>query len=167
VSAKQHIVRLTTAERNGLRAMLRAGIAPARQLARARILRKADAGVRGPRLTDRQIAEAVEVDPRTVARVRAAFAALPAEAAAGAPDEAPDRLARVLGRTPSDRVYPRKLDGTAEASLVTLACSTPPAGHARWSLRLLAGRLVELEIVDGISPETVRAALKKTSSSRG
>ncbi len=163
MSAKQHIVRLTTAERDALRAMLRAGTAPARQLARARILRKADAGVRGPRPTDRQIAEAVEVAPRTVARVRAAFAALPAEVA----DGAPDRLARVLGRTPSDRVYPRKLDGSAEAALVTLACATPPAGHARWSLRLLAGRLVELEVVDGISPETVRAALKKTSSSRG
>ena len=165
MSTKQHIVRLTTAERDALRAVLGAGAAPARQQRRARILRKADAGVRGPRLSDRQIAEAVEVDPRTVARVRAAFAALPADAER--PAGAPPRLDRVLGRTPPDRVYARKLDGDAEARLVTLACSTPPAGHARWSLRLLAGRLVALEVVDGISPETVRAALKKTSSSRG
>ena len=66
-------------------------------------------------------------------------------------------------RRPSARVPVRKLDGDGEARLVQLACSAPPAGRARWSLRLLAGRLVELEIVDGISPETVRQTLKKTS----
>jgi hypothetical protein len=64
-------------------------------------------------------------------------------------------------------VYRRKLDDAQEARLVAITCTAPPAGQARWSLRLLANRLVELEVVDGISPETVRATLKKTPSSRG
>ena len=64
-------------------------------------------------------------------------------------------------------MYRRKLDDAQEARLVAVACTEPPAGQARWSLRLLAQRLVELEVVDGISPETVRATLKKTTSNRG
>jgi hypothetical protein len=153
MSTKQHIVALTSDERAELQTLIRAGAAPAWRLARARILRKADAGARGPRWTDAQIAAAVEVSPRTVARTRAAFAA--------------GGLAAALTRKRPDRVYARRLASADEARLVTLACSEPPAGHARWTLKLLAGRLVELEIVDGISPETVRQTLKKTCSSRG
>jgi transposase len=150
---KQHIVRLTAAERAELRALLAAGTTPARTQTHARILLKCDAGSGGPRWTDVQVAEAVEVSARTVARVRARFAR--------------SGLAAALARKPPARVYRRKLDSAQEARLVAIACTEPPAGQARWSLRLLADRLVELEVVDGISPETVRTMLKKTSSSRG
>jgi hypothetical protein len=150
---RQHVVRLTPAERAEGHALLARGVASTRTLTHGRILLKCDVGGAGPRWSDARIAEAVEVSGRTVARVRARFAA--------------GGLAAALERMPSGRVYTRKLDSAQEARLVALACTEPPAGHARWSLRLLATRLVELEVVDGISPETVRATLKKTRSSPG
>ena len=151
---KQHVVVLTGAERTRLRTLIASGEAPARQLARARVLLKVDAGQAGPRWTDAEAAAAVEVSVRTVARVRA-------EWIGGGVDG-------VLERKPPDRVYPRKLDGEAEALLVAIACSPrPDDADGRWSLRLLANRLVELEVVPSISPETVRQTLQKTSSSHG
>ena len=153
MSRRQHVVRLTAAERTEMHALLAAGTTPARTQGHARILLKADAGTRGPRWSDARIAEAVEVSTRTVARVRARFAT--------------QGLAAALGRKPPDRVYRRKLDDAQEARLVAVACTEPPPGRARWSLRLLSRRLVELDVVAGISPETVRATLKKTRSSRG
>jgi hypothetical protein len=153
MSRKQHVVRLSAAERAELARLIGAGTAPARRLTRARILLKADAGARGPRWTDERIAEAVEASARTVARVRAAFCA--------------GGLAPALGRKRPARVYARTLDGAAEARLIAEACAPPPAGRAAWTLQLLADRLVELAVVPSIAPNTVRAALKKTSSSRG
>lgn len=150
---KLHVVRLTPSERTELRALVAAGIAPARTQTHARILLKSDTGAAGPRWTDARIAEAVEVSARTVARIRARFAT--------------QGLAAALGRKRPDRMYRRKLDDAQEARLVAVACTEPPSGRARWSLRLLSKRLVELEVVEGISPETVRATLKKTTSSRG
>jgi hypothetical protein len=150
---KQHVVRLTPADRAEVRALIAAGHAPAHTQTHARILLKCDAGTAGPRWSDAQVAAAVEVSARTVARVRARFAT--------------HGMAAALGRKPPDRVYRRKLDDAQEARLIAVACTTPPPGQARWSLRLLANRLVALEVVDGISPETVRATLKKTPSSRG
>jgi transposase len=150
---KQHVVRLPPAERAAVRALLATGTTPARTQTHARILLKCDAGTGGPRWSDARVAEAVEVSTRTVARVRARFAT--------------QGLAAALGRKRPDRVYRRKLDSAQEARLVAIACTEPPAGRARWSLRLLGRRLVELEVVEGISPETVRATLKKTRSSRG
>ena len=150
---KQHVVRLTPAERADLRARLAAGTTPARTQSHARILLKCDAATGGPRWSDARVAEAVEVSTRTVARVRARFAS--------------GGLAAALGRKLSARVYARILDSAQEARLIAVACTDPPAGHARWSLRLLSRRLVELEVVEAISPETVRATLKKTCSSRG
>ena len=150
---KQHVVRLTPAERAELRAHVATGVIPARTQTHARILLKCDAGTAGPRWSDAQVAAAVDVSARTVARVRARFSA--------------QGLAAALARKPPDRVYRRKLDRAQEARLVAIACTAPPPGQARWSLRLLAQRLVELEVVAGISPETVRATLKKTPSSRG
>jgi len=76
-------------------------------------------------------------------------------------------LAATLARKRPDRVYERRLDGRQEAHLVAFACSAPPDGQARWSLRLLADELVRLEVVEAVSHETVRQALKKTRSSRG
>ncbi len=89
----------------------------------------------------------------TIARVRRAYV-----------DEG---LEAAVCRRPSERVYARKVDGTAEAHLIALACSEPPAGQGRWTLRLLADKLVELAVVDAVSYETVRRVLKKTNSSRG
>jgi hypothetical protein len=151
--AQQHQVRLTAPQRTDLRRLIGSGTAPARQLARARILLKADRADDGPALSDRQVAAAVEVSARTVARVRAQFAS--------------GGLERALERQPPRRVYARRLDGAGEARLIALACSAPPAGRAHWTLTLLADRLVALEVVDHICPETVRLALKKTRSSRG
>jgi transposase len=103
----------------------------------------------GPRRTDEQIGSALDASTRTVERVRERFVEQGLEAA-------------LLPR-PSRRVYARKLDGRQEARLIALACSKPPAGKARWTLRLLADEMVELEVVDSLSHETVRQALKKTS----
>ena len=150
---KQHVVRLSAAERETLRALLAHGTAAARTLTHARILLKCDTGTAGPRWSDARIAEAVEVSSRTVARVRERFAA--------------GGMAAALERKRPDRVYGRKLDAAQEARLIAIACTDPPEGRARWSLRLLGQRLVELEVVDGISPETIRVLLKKTPSSRG
>jgi hypothetical protein len=146
--SKQHVVRLTAAERTQLTALLRRDDPPGFTLTRARILLHADVGGGRPYQTDLAVATATTVDPRTVARVRAQFAT--------------EGLAATLVRRPSARVPRRRLDSAAEARIVELACSTPPDGQPRWSLRLLAGRAVELAIVDGISPETVRQTLKKT-----
>ncbi len=140
-------------ERAHLQQLLSKGKAAARTLTHARILLKADEGVTGPRLTDEEIAEAVEVNRSTVERVRIRCVEEGVEAA--------------LHPRPSRQLHPRTLDGAQEAHLVALACSPAPNGRDRWSLRLLADKLVELEIVDEISHETVRQTLKKTRSSRG
>jgi len=150
---KLYRVKLLAEERAQLEGMLSKGKAAARTLMHARILLKADEGVAGPRLSDDQIAEAVEVNRSTVERVRMRCVEEGVEAA--------------LRPRPSRQVHPRKLDGVQEAHLVVLACSPAPKGRNRWSLRLLADKLVELEVVDDVSYETVRRTLKKTNSSRG
>jgi transposase len=150
---KKYPVVLTDAERIRLESLIAAGVAPARQLMHARILLKADQSPAGPGWVDDAVAEAVEVSQPTVARVRRQYVEEGLEAA--------------LHRRPPRREYPRKLDGAAEARLITLACSEPPAGQARWSLRLLADRLVDLEVVESISHQTVQRTLKKTNSSPG
>ena len=99
------------------------------------------------------IAEALEVHPATVARVRQQYVTAGLDVA--------------LYAKPPQREYRRKLDGEQEARLVALACSAPPEGHKRWTLRLLADRLVELQVVESVSYETVRQALQQTGSSRG
>jgi transposase len=151
---KKYKVTLTAAERNSLQDLIAAGKASAQKLAHARILLKADAAPGGPAWMDTRIAEAVEVNVTTVERVRERFVEHGLEAA----------LVRKKQDRPSRE---RKLDGQAEARLVALACSDPPLGRARWTLRLLADKLVELEVVDTVSAETVRQVLKKMSSSRG
>ena len=149
----KYAVELTEAERARLRTLVGSGEAPARLLTRARVLLKANQGEGGPGWTDAAIAGALDVHPATVARVRCQFTE------AG--------LAAALERKRPDRVYERALDGAAEARLVALACSAPPAGRERWTLRLLAGELVRLEVVEDVSRETVRRTLKQTTSSRG
>jgi len=144
---------LTAEERAQLRALLSKGRASARTLTHARILLKADEGEAGPCLTDDEIALDLDVNRSTVERVRVRCVEEGFEAA--------------LRPRPSRQLHPRKLDGVQEAHLVVLACSPAPKGRKRWSLRLLADKLVELEVVDDISYETVRQTLKKTNSSRG
>lgn len=146
---KKYVVFLSEDERVYLHQLIAAGTAPARKLARARILLKTDQGSAGPGWVDQRIADAVEVSQPTVSRVRKQFVQEGLEAA--------------LHRRPSRREYYRKLDGEQEARLIALACGAPPAGRATWSLRLLADKLIELEIVDTVSYQTVRRTLKKTS----
>jgi transposase len=151
--AKRYRVTLTQAERHDLEQLISHGKADARKLAHARILLQTDEADGAPGRTDEQVAAALDTSTRTVERVRERFVEQGLEAA--------------LLPKPSKRVYARKLDGRQEAKLVALACSKPPAGKARWTLRLLADELVELEVVDApVSHETVRQTLKKTCSSR-
>ncbi|MBN2022469.1 MAG: helix-turn-helix domain-containing protein [Pirellulales bacterium] len=120
---------------------------------RARILLKADVGQHGPGWTDAKIVEALDVSQSTAYRVRQTFVEEGLEAA-------------LHRKRPTGRQY-RKLDGRQEAHLIAVACSAPPRGRSRWTLKLLADKLVELEIVESIGTETVRRTLKKTSLSLG
>lgn len=149
----KYAVMLTEAERAELRSLVGRGKAPARMLTRARILLKADQGDGGAAWADAAIAGALDLHPTTVARVRCQFVE--------------EGLAAALERKRPNRVYERALDGAAEAHLVALACSAPPAGRERWTLRLLADELVRLEVVATVSHETVRRTLQQTNSSRG
>jgi transposase len=144
----KYVVRLTAADRRELERMARSGRHPARTLVHARILLKADAAKGSPGWDDAAIAEALDCGTRTVARVRKKYA----EGGLGS---------ALHRKRPTGRQY-RKLDGTQEARLVAIACSAPPAGKARWTLKMLADQLVELEVVDAVSDETVRRTLKKT-----
>jgi transposase len=151
---RKYVVTLTAEERQRLSELVTSGKSAAKRLAHARILLKADAAPGGPAWTDDRIAEAVEVSTDTVGRVRRRFVEQGLETA--------------LARKPQDRPSrERKLDGRAEARLIALACSAPPHGRKEWTLKLLADKLVELEIVEAVSDETVRRVLKKTSSSPG
>lgn len=153
---KKYVVELTREERERLLKLIRAGEAPARMLNRARILLKADVGEHATDesvpLTDHEIAGMLETSSATVGRVRERFFRQGIDAA--------------LERSMPDRVYERSFDGRAEARLIALACSEAPEGRDRWSMRLLAGKAVELGIVGSVSHETVRKTLKKTSSVR-
>jgi transposase len=149
---KKYPVILSEIERDDLKRLIASGTAPARKLTHARILLKADESPEGTGWVDEKVAETVEVSQPTVSRVRKQYFEEGLEAA--------------LNRRPPNRHYQRKLDGEQEARLLALACSEPPKGQARWSLRLLADKLVELEIVEEeISYQTVRRTLKKTPSS--
>jgi transposase len=151
---KKYKVTLTAEERQQLHDLVTTGKAAAKKLAHARILLKADAAPDGPAWLDQPIADAVEVSVATVERVRQRFVEQGLDAA--------------LNRKPRERpAREPKLDGRAEARLIAVACSAPPEGRKEWTMRLLADKLVELEVVDSISDETVRLVLKKTRSSRG
>jgi transposase len=146
---KKYRVTLTIEERAALEQRVRSGKGAARMLNHARVLLKADEGDGGPGLTDAEVAEALETGLATVARVRQRFVEQGLDAA--------------LVPKPTARAYGRKLDGAGEAHLVKLACSAPPDGRNRWTLQLLADRMVALGHVETMSYETVRRALKKTS----
>ena len=144
------IVRLTSDQRQELEKLATTGKRSAAIITRARILLKADAQSDG--WPDDRIAQALDTSDGTVARIRKKFVQQGLEAA-------------VQRKRPSGRQY-RKLDGAQEARLAALACSPPPEGQARWTMKLLADKLVELEVVESIDPATVCRTLKKTRSSR-
>ncbi len=147
MSHKRFLVELTPAERTCLKQLTACGAPKTQARRRAQIWLLCDQGPEGPAWTDERTAEAVGVTAMTVYRARQALVLEGMEAA--------------LQRKPRPP-RPRKLDGTGEAELIRLACSTPPPGRARWTLKLLAAELVALEVVDSIAPETVRRTLKKT-----
>ena len=149
----KHRVKLTADERQTLEQLVRQGQAAGWKLQRAQALLKCDEGEQGPGWADAAIAEAFDVTERTLENWRK-------QAVVRGPSS-------LLERKSQDRARFRKLDGAGEARLTQLACSDPPDGYGKWSLRLLADELVALEVVDSIGHECVRQTLKKTSSSPG
>jgi len=148
---KRCVVELMAAERQQLEGSLRERRASRFRQTRARLFLKADEGPGGPGWTDAKICEAFDQSPATVFRARKQLVEEGLEAA--------------LERKSSPRPEKRVLDGAQEARLIALACGPPPEGHARWTLRLLADRMVVLDHdLDHLSHETVRKTLKKTSS---
>jgi len=146
----KYVVRLTDKERAELQAMVDEGRGAKSVRQRSRVLLKVDESDEGPAWTDERAAEFAEVSPATVHRVRQRLVEQGFEAA-------------VYRKPSTNRLY-RKLDGEGEARLIAEACSAAPEGRSRWTLKLLADRLVALEVVESISPDTVRLTLKKTTS---
>jgi transposase len=147
----KYVIRLTEEERSMLQDLLGKPRVAAAKVLRARMVLKAD--VDGPGWSDPKIGEAFDVGLSTIHRLRQRLVE--------------EGLEATLARRPSTQQRVPKLDGAKEARLIAIACSSPPEGRARWTLKLLADQLVELDIVDDISSETVRQTLKKTHSSRG
>jgi len=150
---KKYIIELTEEERQTLKQMVSAGKASARKLTHARILLKADSSSGMPNWRDSKISLALDVGIATVERVRKRFVQ--------------EGLESALNNRKPNRQYKHKLDGEGEAHLIALACSEAPQGYQRWTLQLLADRMVQLGYVEDLSYETVRRTLKKTNLSRG
>ncbi len=141
-------VRLSEQQRRWLEAMVHTSKTPTKHYLVARVLLMSDQSQSGPSHTDGQIAEALEINRRTVIRIKKRFVLENMEVA-------------LTGSFPRERPERRCLDGKGEAQLIQLACSKAPYGHQRWTVRLLADRMVQLEYVEHLSHETVRQALKK------
>jgi hypothetical protein len=153
IAVKKYVVRLSAEERERLDTLTRSGKHPAQKLTKARILLKADAGEAGEAWSDSRIASALNTSLATVARTRQQLV-----------DEG---FEAVLTRKHSPAsARPRIFDGATEAKLIALSCSEPPKGRARWTLRLLEDKVVELNIVDRVSDNTIGRTLKKTFSNR-
>ena len=151
--AKKYKVTLTADEQQQLNKLISTGKAAARKLAHARILLACEESDACRGASDTQVAEAVRVSRPTVERVRKALVE--------------EGLEQALNAKRPRQTRPPAFDGESEAKLIALACSPPPQGRRRWTMRLLADRLVELEVFESISHETVRQTLKKTNSSLG
>jgi len=152
ISVKKYVVRLSAEEREQLETLIRKGKGPARRLLKARILLKADVSDAGEGWSDSRIIKALETSVSMVYRVRKQLVEEGFEAV----------LSRKQRATPA---VPRIFDGEKEAKLIALACSKPPKGRTRWTLRLLESKVVELGIVDRASDSTIGRTLKKTLSS--
>jgi len=152
ISVKKYVVRLSGEERAQLEALIRKGKGPAQRLLKARILLKADVSEAGEGWSDGRIIEALETGPSMVYRVRKRLVEEGFDAVLSRKQRATPAVARIF-------------DGEKEAKLIALACSKPPKGRARWTLRLLESKVVELNIVDRASDSTIGRVLKKTRSS--
>jgi hypothetical protein len=152
-AVKKYIVTLSEAEREQLSALIHSGKHPAQKLLKARILLKADASEGGEGWSDSWIAAALQTSVDTVARTRQRLVEEGLEAA-------------LIRKHSPNSARRRIFDGAAEARLIALACSKPPAGRARWTLQLLEEAVVELKIVERASDNTIGRTLKKTLSSR-
>ena len=148
-----YTIKLTKAEVEELNSIINKGSHTSQTIRVAYILLNCDEGKFSSKVTNEQISKVLKVGMRTIDRVKKRFVE--------------EGLEAVLDRRPTTRVYDRKLDGDVEAKLVTLCCSDPPKGYAKWSLRLLADKMVELKYVESISHVTVRSVLKKTNLSLG
>ena len=153
ISVKKYVVRLSGEEREHLEALIRKGKDPAQRLLKARILLKADVSEAGEGWSDGRIIEALETSASMVCRVRKQLVEEGFEAVLSRKQRATPAVARIF-------------DGEKEAKLIALACSKPPKGRARWTLRLLETKVVELDIVDRASDSTIGRVLKKTRASR-
>lgn len=149
----KYALALTDEERQHLEKLISSGTAPARMLTRARILLKSDQSEQGPHWTYEKIAEAFDVSEMLIRDVRRRYANGGLEAA--------------LQRKKPDREYPHRLDGEAEAHLMAMACSDPPDGADKWTLRLLQKEMVKRQYVETVSYETIRVTLKKRNLSLG
>jgi len=146
-------VKLKEEERKQLQAVLGKGKHTSQQYRNACILLNSDESPEGQKLSNEQIAQVLHINPKTVERIKQRFV-----------EEGFDEC---MDRKPYPKKGPKKADGDFEAHLIALSCSEAPEGYARWSLRLLADKMVEMKYTDNISHETVRRVLKKTKSSRG
>lgn len=149
----QYRIHLTKSEVDELKSIISKGSHTSQTFRTAYILLNCDEGEYSEKVTNEQVARVLKIGMRTIDRVKKKFIEEGIEAA--------------LERKPTSRIYDRKVDGDVEAKLVTLCCSDPPTGYAKWSLRLLADKMVELKYVDSISYVTVREVLKKTNLNRG
>lgn len=148
-----YTIKLTKAEVEELHAIINKGSHTSQTFRVAYILLNCDEGKYSEKVTNEQISKVLKVGMRTIDRVKKRFVE--------------EGLEAVLERRPTSRVYEKKSDGDVEAKLVTLCCSEPPKGYAKWSLRLLADKMVELKYVESISHITVRSILKKTNLNPG
>lgn len=146
--SKKYVVKLDETERKELQTIISSGKHSAKKILKARVLLKADQG-----WTDQRIADSLDVTTRTLENMRKQFVE--------------DGYENFLKGRYGQRVYFRKLDGKQEAQLTTIACSKPPEGRERWTLKMLANEMVRLEYVDTVSPDTVRRVLKKTKLNHG
>src|ERR1700680_79457 len=152
ISVKRYVVRLSADERQRLEALIRKGKSPAQRLLKARICLRADVAQAGEGWSDSRIIKTLETSPSMVYRVRKQLVEEGFEAVLSRKQRATPAVARIF-------------DGEKEAKLIALACSKPPQGRARWTLRMLENKVVELEIVDRASDSTIGRVLKKTFSS--
>lgn len=149
----RYIIKLTKEEVDELKSIIKKGSHTSQTFRTAHILLNCDEGNHSEKVTNEQISKVLKIGMRTIDRVKKKFIEEGFEAA--------------LERRPSTREYEKKIDGEKEAKLITLCCSNPPKGYAKWSLRLLADKMVELKYVDSISHVTVGSVLKKTNLNLG
>ena len=149
----RYTIKLTEAEVCDLRSIINKGSHTSQTFRAAYILLNCDEGEYSDKVTNEQISKVLKIGMRTIDRVKMKFFN--------------EGLESVLERRPTSRVYDTKVDGDIEAKLITLCCSEPPEGFAKWSLRLLADKMVELNYIESISHVTVRSVLKKTNLSLG